>query len=100
MLGKHRKLTDRIGQAQDLKHPEHIWPQLDARTDLLELLRLLEELHRKPLARERERRRQSANPSAHHENRRLSCPVEHIRHSLAHAGALNWGSRPTPLSLD
>src|SRR5262245_23649282 len=92
VLGEHRKRLDGIGQAQDVEHPEHIGAELDAGADFLELLGLLEELHCKPLARKRQRRRQAANPSSHHENRGLSCPVEHMS-ALIRAPAA--GGRPT-----
>jgi hypothetical protein len=49
----------------------HWGPELDSRTDLAELRRLLEHLHREAPACERQRRGQSADATAGHQNRKI-----------------------------
>ena len=60
-----------LGQAEDLEHPEHVRPELDAGADLLELRRLFQHLDRNALARQRQRRRQPADAAANDQDRGL-----------------------------
>ena len=67
VVGKHGARVDRLGQAQKLEHAEHVRSELDAGTDFAEIRRRLEHMYAKPLARERQRDRQTADATAGHE---------------------------------
>ena len=54
LIGKHGERADRLGQAEPLEHPEHVGAELDAGADLVEFGRLLEDLRRDALARQRQ----------------------------------------------
>ena len=63
-FGKRAPVEHLLGQSEHLEHPEHVGSELDAGADLLELGRLFQHLHRDALARQRQRRRQSADAAA------------------------------------
>ena len=68
IVGKHRERADRLDQAEPLEHPEHVGAELDAGADLLELGRLLDDLRRDTLARQRQSRGQPADAAADDED--------------------------------
>ena len=76
IVGKHRERVDRLDQAEDVEHPEHVGAELNAGADLLELGRLLDDLRGDALARQRQSRGKPADAAADDENL-LVFPIAH-----------------------
>ena len=64
VVGKHGAGIDRLGQAEQLEHAEHVGPELDAGAGFAKIRGRLEHVHAMPLARERQRGSQAADAAA------------------------------------
>ena len=80
VVGKDRPLARHITDAQTIQRRKSIRPQLDTGADFTDFMRLLQQHHFDPLARQRERRRRAANAAADDNCSR------HFRHTLSSLG--------------
>src|SRR5579871_242808 len=62
----------RIHDAEHVEHPEHVGSQLDTGANLLQLARLLQNVHREAGARETERRRKTADAGTDDQERQVA----------------------------
>jgi hypothetical protein len=66
VIGEHGALVDCPAQAEELEHAEYVRSKLDAGADFAEIRGRFEHVYAAPLARERQRGRQTTDTAAGH----------------------------------
>ena len=99
LLGNTASALIGADEAQNIEHPEHVGPELDAGADLLEFRRLLDDLRGDALARQRQSRREPADAAADDEDL-LVFPIAHCTLSCARIVEAGWiGTRAAAFPL-